>query len=147
MRGRRDGHSEKEHNVMRKPTSTAKRLIASVTVAGALTTGVVGLAGVAGATTTSTTVSAAAQAHHNAVCTRAKKRHVKRMESGASFSKRATKLRAEAAKAKAAGHQQRAAYLTKLADQNQATASRLGTHHTKAEARLSAEAAKACSSS
>lgn len=140
-------------------TSTAKRLITFVTVVGALSAAVVGLAGVTGAATTTGTVSPAAQARRNAVCASVRKHHPKRSGAGfakeaGGFAKRAQALETKAATAKAHGHQnyavslqKYAAWLDKLGGIYRSNASRQAKQYAKAQARLSAEVARYCSSS
>jgi hypothetical protein len=133
---------------MRTKNSLAKWAVTSVAVVGALSVAMVGLAGQAGATTPTTAAvsngALRAQAHRNLVCSNAEKRRGGRRESAAAFSKRVTALTALEAKAQAAGHTKRAAYLAKVIAHDQTVASRLGAHLTKREAKEAAIIARRC---
>lgn len=133
---------------MRTTISLTRRLLTSTVVFGALSVATVGMAGQAGASTTTPTTAHGAtpgvQAHRHLVCTNAQKRHAKRVESGQGLSKRLTTLEAREAKAKAAGHQARAAYLAKVIAHDQAVRARLGKRLTTMQSRIAAMVARRC---
>jgi hypothetical protein len=116
--------------------------------------GSMGLAGQSGAATTSTTAAPSAahaaakpaSGRTPAVCSGGKSRF-KPGHQGKGFARRAAKLEAKEAKAKAAGHTKRAAYLAKMIAHDEAVASRLGKHYAHVEGRISAFVAAKCGTS
>jgi hypothetical protein len=102
------------------------------------------MTGQAGAATATTPTSTShAKSTTPAVCSGGKSRF-KLGRQGKGMEKRALKLEAREAKAKAAGHTKRAAYLAKLVAHYQAAGSHLGKHYAKMESLKSAFAAKKC---
>ncbi len=133
---------------MRIQNSLVKRAVIVLALFGALSVGVVGISGAAGAATTTPKPASAAATHNRALfCSMAQKRHVPKRRTGAGFAKQASKVGAKSAKAQTAGHKKRAAWLSKIASQDKKNSSRLGTRRAKMEARLQAEVAKLCGTS
>jgi hypothetical protein len=126
----------------------ARRAAASVAVFGALSVAAVGTAGQVSATTTPTATQSAAavQAHKSFLCAKAKKRHVKHVRTGTKLSKTLTNLAAREAKAKAKGHDARAAYLAKIIAHDQTVISHLKKYQNALDSRAAAFVARTCRS-
>ncbi len=126
---------------------TARKVVVGAAVLAALLMGPMAVGGQAGAATT--TPAPASTGHTKssvpAVCSGGKSRF-KLGRQGKGFDKRAAKLEARAAKAKAAGHTKQATYLAKLAAIYQTNGSRLAKHYAKMESLKSAFVAKKCGS-
>jgi hypothetical protein len=149
------GHENREHSTMGNRSHLVRRIVAGGMVLAALAAGPLALVGTAAAAAapTPTTGTPSAVAHTDAkpgsgrklsVCSGGKGRF-KLGRMGTGFTKRAVRLEARAAKAKAAGHTKLASYLTRLAAIDGANASRLHKHYVKAEGRLAAYRSAVCS--
>ena len=131
----------------------ARRVVVGAAVLAALSMGPMALTGQASAASspppsTSHANTAPSTSHGKsrvpAVCS-GKKGRFKLRRQGKGFEKRALKLEAREAKAKAAGHTKRAAYLAKLVTIYEKNGSRAGKRYSKMKSRLSAFEAKECS--
>jgi hypothetical protein len=128
----------------------ARRLAVGAAVVAALSMAPLALTGQAGAaTTTAPSTSHAKSTNHAkssvpAVCSGGKSHRYKLRRQGKGFEKKALKLEAREAKAKAAGHTKRAAYLAKLAATYESNGTRMGKRYAKMESRKSAYMAKVC---
>ncbi len=127
----------------------AKRLAVGAAIVAALAMGPLALTGQAGAATTTPSTSHAKSTNHAkssapAVCSGGKSRRFKLRRQGKGFEKRALKLEAREAKAKAAGHTKQAAHLAKMAAVYEKNGTRLGKHYAKMESLKSAYMAKVC---
>jgi hypothetical protein len=123
--------------------SFTRKALTVAAMSGALSMATLGMAGQAGAATTST--SSGGQAHPQ-LCSNANGRRAHGAKLVAASTSRLNRIKAMEAKAAAAGHQKRVAYLEKVITHDKAVLARQSGRYTANQAKLAKGAAARCKS-